>query len=145
MLTLAYRFAGLAFEEFAPCCAHNFHAEGVEIPHLQGVKRFARRTRRRAKQINILFRRVRRNSTRFFNRLRVRQAKACRTLCAQIKRRRRKRRLELLDEFVDGLTQIVQRLLVVVLHGVHKTVLDVILQNDLADVVDGGAHGGDLD
>lgn len=67
------------------------------------------------------------------------------TLCAQIKRRRRKRRLELLDEFVDGLTQIVQRLLVVVLHGVHKTVLDMILQNDLADVVDGGAHGGDLD
>ena len=28
----ATRFAGLAFEETAPCCAHNFHACGAEIP-----------------------------------------------------------------------------------------------------------------
>ena len=41
----ATRFAGLAFEETAPCCAHNFHACGAEIPHLQGVKCFSRRMR----------------------------------------------------------------------------------------------------
>ena len=57
----------------------------------------------------------------------VRQAFACRTPCVRIKRRRRKRRLELLDEFIDRLTKIVQRLLVVIFNGVHQTVLDMIL------------------
>ena len=38
-----------------------------------------------------------------------------------------------------------KRLLVVLLDGVDDAVLDMVLQNDLADVVDGRAHGGDLD
>ena len=60
ILTLAYRFAGLSFEEIAPCCAHNFCAFGTEIPHLQGEKSFLRRTRRRKKQIELYLRRARR-------------------------------------------------------------------------------------
>ncbi len=60
-------------KRLASCCAHNLCAAGTQIPHLQDVKCFVRRTRRRAKQIYILFRRARRNSTRFFDRLKRRR------------------------------------------------------------------------
>ena len=53
------RCAGLLFEGIAPCCAHNFCAFGTEIPHLQGVKSFSRRTRRRKKRIGLYLRRAR--------------------------------------------------------------------------------------
>ena len=61
--------ASLVFrlKRLASCCAHNLCAAGTQIPHLQDVTCFARRTRRQAKQIYILFRRARRNSTRFFD------------------------------------------------------------------------------
>ena len=48
-------------------------------------------------------------------------------------------------ELVDCLTQRIECLLVVMLDSVDDAVLDMILQDDLADVVDGGADGGDLD
>ena len=51
----------------------------------------------------------------------------------------------LFHEFVDRLTQRVERLLVVVLHGVDDAVLDMVLQDHLADVGDRRADRGDLD
>ena len=51
----------------------------------------------------------------------------------------------LLNELIDGLTEAIQGLLVVLLDGVDDAVLDMVLQNDLSDIVDGRAHGGDLD
>ena len=50
----------------------------------------------------------------------------------------------LFDKFIDGLTEAVQGLLVVLLDGVDDAVLDMVLQNDFADIIDGRAHGGDL-
>ena len=51
----------------------------------------------------------------------------------------------LFDKFIDGLTEAIQGLLVVLLDGVDDAVLDMVLQNHLADIIDGRAHGGDLD
>ena len=51
----------------------------------------------------------------------------------------------LFDKFIDGLTEAIQGLLVVLLDGVDDAVLDMVLQNDFADIIDGRAHGGDLD
>ena len=51
----------------------------------------------------------------------------------------------LFDELVDCLAEAVKRLFVVPFDRVDDAVLDVVLQNDLADVVDGGADSGDLD
>ena len=64
-LSNAIRFAAIAFEKAARCGAHKFCTAGAKFPHLHRVECFARRTRRRAKPIHILFRRARRNSTRF--------------------------------------------------------------------------------
>jgi len=44
----------------------------------------------------------------------------------------------------DGSAQIVDGLLVALAGGVHNTVLQMILKDDLAGIVDGGAHGGNL-
>ena len=57
--------AGFAFEKAAPGCAHNLCAHCAQIPHLPGVVCFVRCTRHRTKPIHTLFRRARRNSTRF--------------------------------------------------------------------------------
>ena len=51
----------------------------------------------------------------------------------------------LFDELIDGLAKAFKRLLVVLFDGIDDTVLDVILQNDLADVVDGRADSCNLD
>ena len=40
------------------------------------------------------------------------------------------------DEFVDGLAEVCDGVLIVMLNGVDNAVLDMILQNDFADVVD---------
>ena len=64
-LSNVIRFAAIAFEKAARCGAHKFCTVGAKFPHLHRVECFARRTRRRAKPIHILFRRARRNSTRF--------------------------------------------------------------------------------
>ena len=61
--------AGFAFEKAAPGCAHNLCAHCAQIPHLPGVACFVRGSRPRTKPIYILFRRARRNSTRFFDSL----------------------------------------------------------------------------
>lgn len=50
----------------------------------------------------------------------------------------------LFDELVDCLAETVQCLLVVLLDRVDDAVLDVVLQNDLADVVDGRADRRNL-
>ena len=50
----------------------------------------------------------------------------------------------LFDELVDCLAETVQCLLVVLLDRVDDAVLDMILQNDLADVVDGRADRRNL-
>ena len=50
----------------------------------------------------------------------------------------------LFDELVDCLAETVQCLLVVLLDRVDDAVLDVVLQNDLADVVDGGTDRRNL-
>ena len=50
----------------------------------------------------------------------------------------------LFDELVDRLAEAVERLLVVLLDRLYDTVLDVVLQNDLADVVDGRADRRNL-
>ena len=50
----------------------------------------------------------------------------------------------LFDELVDCLAEAVDRLFVVLLDRVDDAVLDMILQNDLADVVDGGADRRNL-
>ena len=68
-LSNANRGAGFAFEEAAPGCAHNLCAACAQIPHLPGVLCFVRGSRPRTKPIHILFRRARRNSTRFFDSL----------------------------------------------------------------------------
>ncbi len=60
---------GSRLKKAACRCAHNLCANCAQIPHLRHVVCFARRTRRRAKRIQTLFRRARRNSTRFFDRL----------------------------------------------------------------------------
>ena len=54
------------------------------------------------------------------------------------------RLLALFDELVDCLAETVQCLLVVLLDRVDDAVLDVVLQNDLADVVDGRADRRNL-
>ena len=51
----------------------------------------------------------------------------------------------LLHIFVDGLAEIVDGLLVALLGGVDDAVLEMVLEDDFAGVVDGTAHGGDLD
>ena len=51
----------------------------------------------------------------------------------------------LLEEFIDRGAQVADGLLVALLHGIDDAVLDVILQDHLADVGDRCAHGGDLD
>ena len=70
-LSNANRGAGFAFEKAAPGCAHNLCAACAQIPHLPGVLCFVRGSRPRTKPIHILFRRARRNSTRFFDSLRL--------------------------------------------------------------------------
>lgn len=50
----------------------------------------------------------------------------------------------LLHEFVDRLAEIVDRLLIAFLCGFDNAVLQMILKNDLAGIVDRGAHRGDL-
>ena len=62
---------GSRLKKAACRCAHNLCANCAQIPHLRHVVCFARRTRRRAKRIHTLFRRARRNSTRFFDRLKT--------------------------------------------------------------------------
>ena len=64
-LSNANRGAWFAFEETAWCCAHNLRAVCAQIPHLHHAVCFVRGTRPRTKRILILFRRARRNSTRF--------------------------------------------------------------------------------
>ena len=61
--------AWFAFEKAAPGCAHNLCACCAQIQHLPGVLCFVRCTRHRTKPIYTLFRRARRNSTRFFDSL----------------------------------------------------------------------------
>ena len=68
-LSNANRGAGVAFEKAARCGAHNLCAACAQIPHLPGVGCFVRDTRPRTKLIHTLFRRARRNSTRFFDKL----------------------------------------------------------------------------
>ena len=46
--------------------------------------------------------------------------------------------------FIDGLTEIVDGLLVALLRRIEYAVAQVILKDELAGVVDGAAHGGDL-
>ena len=41
----------------------------------------------------------------------------------------------LFDKFIDGLTEAIQGLLVVLLDGVDDAVLDMVLQNHLADII----------
>ena len=60
---------GSRLKKAACRCANNLRANCAQILHLRHVMCFARRTRRRAKRIHTLFRRARRNSTRFFDRL----------------------------------------------------------------------------
>ena len=48
------------------------------------------------------------------------------------------------DIFVDGLAQIVDGLLVAFAGGINDAVLQMILKNHLAGIVNGGAHSGDL-
>ena len=74
-LSNANRGAGFAFEKAAPGCAHNLCAVCAQIPHLPGVLCFVRGTRPRTKPIHTLFRRARRNSTRFFDSLKRVDAK----------------------------------------------------------------------
>ena len=40
---------GFRLKRLSPCRAHNLCAKGAQIPHLQGVAYFLRRTRRRRK------------------------------------------------------------------------------------------------
>ena len=49
-----------------------------------------------------------------------------------------------LHVLVDGLTEVVDGLLIALLRGFDYAVLQVILQYELAGVVDGAAHGGNL-
>ena len=60
---------GSRLKKVACRCAHNLCANCAQIPHLRRVVCFVRRTRRRTKRMDTLFRRARRNSTRFFDRL----------------------------------------------------------------------------
>ena len=48
-------------------------------------------------------------------------------------------------EFVDGLAQVVDGGLVPGGDGVHHAVVDVVLQDHLAGIIQGGADGGQLD
>ena len=61
---------GSRLKKAACRCVHNLYANRAQISHLRHVMCFARRTRRRTKQVDISFRRARRNSTRFFDRMR---------------------------------------------------------------------------
>lgn len=47
-----------------------------------------------------------------------------------------RRQRGLFYEFVDGLAEVCDGILIVMLNGVDNAVLDMILQNDFADVVD---------
>ncbi len=51
---------------------------------------------------------------------------------------------ELFDKLLNGLIQLLNRLVVMVFHRVHDAVVHVVLQNDLAGVVDGAADRGQL-
>lgn len=51
----------------------------------------------------------------------------------------------LLDELLDGGAELVDGLLVALLDCVHDAVAQVVLQDDLAGVVQGAADGGELD
>ena len=46
--------------------------------------------------------------------------------------------------FIDGLAQVIDGLLVALPGGVDDAVAQMILKDDLAGVVNGAAHGGDL-
>ena len=59
---------GSRLKKAACRCAHNLCANCAQIPHLRHVVCFVRRTRRRTKRIDTLFRRARRNAARFFDR-----------------------------------------------------------------------------
>ena len=48
----------------------------------------------------------------------------------------------LFHELVDGSLQVRDGLQVSLLHGVHDAMVDVILEDDLAGVGQGGADGG---
>ena len=54
-------------------------------------------------------------------------------------------RLGSLHILVDGLAEVVDGLLVALGGGVDDAVFQVVLQDQLAGIVDGGAHRGDLD
>lgn len=57
--------------------------------------------------------------------------------CEKIRGRSDSDRMISFDELIDRLTQIVQRLFIVMLDGIDDAVLNVVLQNDFADIVDG--------
>ena len=58
--------------------------------------------------------------------------------------RKADRSLHLFHIFFDGGAEIVDGLLVALTGGVDNSVLQVVLEDDLSGVVDGGADGGDL-
>lgn len=47
-------------------------------------------------------------------------------------------------KFINGLTETVDGGLIALLHRVDDTVLNVILENHFADIIDGGADSGNL-
>lgn len=47
-------------------------------------------------------------------------------------------------KLLNGVFQILQCLLIPMLHCIHNTVGDMILQNDFANIIDGGADSGNL-
>src|SRR5699024_3391763 len=51
----------------------------------------------------------------------------------------------LLNKLVNGFRQVLQDFCVSCLNGLHDTMIDVILQNHFANIVDGSPHSGELD
>ena len=63
-------------------------------------------------------------------------SKKCIRGCGEGRRNERTPVKGLFYEFVDGLAEVCDGVLIVMLNGVDNAVLDMILQNDFADVVD---------
>lgn len=55
------------------------------------------------------------------------------------------KKIILFYEFINGIIEVTKYLIISCFDGVHDTVADVILKDDLADVVDCGAYRGNLD